>query len=512
MKRFFDGFIDTIKRNEGVLYFLLILFIFAVAAVLRSQEWLSNNFLFLIDQGRDMMAVKGIVFAHHLTLIGPYTSLQGVFQGPLWYYLLAIPILITRGNPLGPQFLMFIISMTTVLTVYLFTKLFFGKKVAAVSTFLFAISPEAVAAATYIWNPHPMWLLIVLYIFTFYLVAIGKNKFQMLLWLLVGLMFNFEAALAFFMLLATFTYFLIFERGKIRTRYFVFGMLLLLMTFSPQILFELRHNFLMTKSVLSLFSGHKQGLLIKGEQSGYSSLIVSHIQTFYNNFLSGFMQFNLLPVLSQIFIVVFIGVGIFAAKLNVFSKNEKKYLSLLFWLAAIVFLLAFLYPFPIRYWFLTGFQTFYILLIGFIVGKLWSNQWLKLIILIVFVLLCFQTLQRINTIYSDTDLGGAAKIKGQEQAIDYIYQDAKGKPFGLFIFTPPVYTFQYDYLLWWYAGPKYHYLPYQEKKGTFYLLMQVDTDQPSSYKGWMETVIKTGKIIYTKTLEPSRFIVQKRQI
>jgi hypothetical protein len=115
------------------------------------------------------------------------------------------------------------------------------------------------------------------------------------------------------------------------------------------------------------------------------------------------------------------------------------------------------------------------------------------------------------TIKDYPDLGGAAKIKGQEQAIDYIYKDAKGKPFGLYIFTPPVYTYPYDYLLWWYAKPKYHYFPYQEKKGTFYLLMQVDMNQPWTYKGWMETVIKTGKIIDTKTLIPSGFIVQKRQ-
>ena len=57
---------------------------------------------------------------------------------------------------------------------------------------------------------------------------------------------------------------------------------------------------------------------------------------------------------------------------------------------------------------------------------------------------------------------------------------------------------------------KYGYQPYQEKKGTFYLLMEPDPARPTSYKGWQETVIKTGKIIETRTL-PSGLIVEKRK-
>ena len=107
------------------------------------------------------------------------------------------------------------------------------------------------------------------------------------------------------------------------------------------------------------------------------------------------------------------------------------------------------------------------------------------------------------------DSGGTHKIKGKINAIDYIYKDSKGKQFGLLIFTPPVYTYVYDYLIWWYGEKKYNYAPHKEKKGEFYLLIEVDPEKPWSYKGWLETVIKTGDVIYTKTL-PSGFIIQKR--
>ena len=107
------------------------------------------------------------------------------------------------------------------------------------------------------------------------------------------------------------------------------------------------------------------------------------------------------------------------------------------------------------------------------------------------------------------DFGGIHKRKGKIEAIDYIYKDAKGKKFGLLVFTPPVYTYAYDYLTWWYGSKNYDYVPHKEKKGIFYLLMEPDPSKPWSYEGWLETVIKTGTILKTKEL-PSGFVVQKR--
>jgi hypothetical protein len=107
------------------------------------------------------------------------------------------------------------------------------------------------------------------------------------------------------------------------------------------------------------------------------------------------------------------------------------------------------------------------------------------------------------------DYGGVAKLKGKIDAIDYIYKDAKGQSFNLLVFSPPVYTYPYDYLIWWYGKSKYNFVPKNEKEGTFYLLIEPDGAKPWSYKGWLETVVKTGEIKSTVTL-PSGFIVQKR--
>src|SRR3989338_6846681 len=114
--------------------------IFILGFLLRAQETLSNNFLFLIDQGRDMMAVKSIIFDHHLTLIGPYTSLQGVFQGPLYYYLLSIPTFLTNGNPWGGVLLMLLISLSVMIISFFWMKKLFDAKAAVITLFLLAVS------------------------------------------------------------------------------------------------------------------------------------------------------------------------------------------------------------------------------------------------------------------------------------------------------------------------------------------------------------------------------------
>jgi 4-amino-4-deoxy-L-arabinose transferase-like glycosyltransferase len=496
------------SRNKYI-FSILVIFTILAGVLLRVQETVTNNFLFLIDQGRDMIAVKNIVFNHHLTLIGPYTSLGGVFQGPIWYYLLSVPTFILNGNPLGAEILMLIISISAMLLAFYFMYKLFGKKAAIITLFLFAVSPEAAAAATYIWNPHPMWLLIILYIFSLFFAIQGKKKWYIVVWLTLGLMFNFEAALAVFILLSFIIYIVIFERKAITNKLFLSGLILFVLLFIPQILFELRHNFLMTRSVLDTFLGQNHGLFVKGENKGYLDLVLSHLQTFYNNFNSAFVKLNYFNFLQVLFLLIFVGVSIFYKKIKFFSQKEKIFISLVFKSILLVFILSFFYPFPIRYWFLTGFQGFYIVFIGLILSKFIDKSLGKILLIILLILVSFQTLERIKEIYSSKDQGGVSKIKGKLEALDYIYKDANGKKFGLKIFTPPVYTYAYDYLLWWYGERKYNYLPYQEKKGITYLLIEPDPNQQWSYKGWLETVIKNGTILKTVDL-PSGFIIQKR--
>src|SRR3989338_8255507 len=503
---------NTVSRS-GIITYLkahaLIFFILIIAILLRSQEIWSGNYLFLIDQGRDMLAVKKIVFDHDLTLIGPYTSLGGVFQGPFYYYLLAFPTFLTNGDPIGAMYAMAVISLLTIAAAYYLCGTLFGKDAALFTSFLFVASPEAAAAATYIWNPHPMWLLITLYCFLLYLARYKNRRYHLALWPVIFLMFHFQMAFGVFLFMATFLYFLAFGRKHIAKRQVIRAAIISSAVLLPQILFEIRNDFLMTRSVFTVLSGGShQGLFTGNEFSGYLPLIQSHASSFLDNFRSSFPHMPPLTYFPP-------AIAVISVITLAFLKNrmEKQHLSMVYLLGLIILVIlciGFVYPFPIRYWFLTGFQSFYLIIAGIVLATLWRYRTTRIIPVITVLICLWYAYNRIVGLYSlPEDEGGLAKIKGKLAAIDYVYADAKEKEFGLLVFTPPVNTDAYDYLVWWRARNKYHYTPHTEKRGMVYLLIEPDPHQPWTYNGWLETVIVDGEISDTATL-PGGAIIQKR--
>lgn len=488
---------------------IVIIFLLVLAISLRFSETYLNNFLFLLDQGRDLLDVKRIVFDGHLTLIGPYTGLQGVFQGPLYYYLLAIPLFLAGGNPWGTVFLTFLMSVFTIVIMYYTARKFLGHKTAILTLFLLAVSPEAIAAATYVWNPHPMWLLIAVYLFFFYKVVFNEKKYIIFLWVTMGLMFHFESAGGFFILFGTLLFFFIFERKEIFTKHFVVGFGCFLFLFLPQLLFDFRHDFLMTKSLLNIFHGGDQGLFADNEKVSYLYGIRANIDMLYYNFSSSLLRDGYLIYLPNIILFVFFSTILFKEKLSLFSKKENIFLNQTLKLLFCILVLVMFFPFPLRYWYLTGYQLFYIVILGLVLSKLFVFPKGKLLIFLLASIILFYSIEKGVHVYTKPDYGGIAKIKGKLDAIEYIYKSAQGKPFNLLVFTPPVYTDAYDYLIWWYGKKTGQGIPLKEKKDVFYLLIELDPNKPWSYEGWLETVIKTGKIVDERTL-PSGLIIQKR--
>lgn len=483
---------------------ILFSIILLLGFLLRAQETLSGNYLFLLDQGRDMMAVKSIVYDHHLTLIGPYTTLQGVFQGPFWYYLLAISTFLTGGNPWGGVILSLIISMATIVVAFFFMKKLFGLRAAFIAMFLLAVCPEAVAAATYAWNPHPMWLLLTVYIFSFYLLTQGRKKLHFVVWPTVALMFSFQTALGTFIFLSSIVYLLLFGRKLLKSKQFFLGVLSFLLLLSPQILFDLRHNFLMSKSVVFMSAGSAQGA--GGFLSHLATTFKDHFYNFSVNFNS---SFNGLIFSGVAFYLLISGV-LFGKQAKLLKENEYRFIILVLRLVLIIFLLLLLYQQPLRAWFLTGFEVMFLFPLAVILARLWERSFGKVLLIILFLITLGIIIPRIYNLYRYPDYGGVAKVKGKLDTIDYIYKDAKGKPENILVFTPPINTDAYDYLIWWKGRNVYNYVPGKEKEGIFYLLIEPDSGQPWTYKGWIETVIKSGQVIFETRL-PSGLIVQKRK-
>ena len=63
-------------------------------------------FIFNMDNARDMIDVREMVELGEWRLIGPTTGIDGLYTGPGWYYLLAIPYLFSGGNPYSTVLMM----------------------------------------------------------------------------------------------------------------------------------------------------------------------------------------------------------------------------------------------------------------------------------------------------------------------------------------------------------------------------------------------------------------------
>jgi len=497
--KIFNKFIK--KKNFA--FFLLAIVI--LGSIPRSIEVISGNFLFGYDQGRDFLAVKSIVIDHKLTLIGTEVGGGGFFQGPGWYYLLSIPFYLWKGDPYGGMMLMLAVGILTIVLSMVFGKKIFDVKTALAIGFLVALSPAIVAQSRFIWPPFIISLLAVFFIFFLYKVLQGLSKFFPLLTFIVGLMFHFEIAtgatlLSQLLIISP----LFFIKKMVSLRLYVLGLLSFLFTQISLFIFDIRHDFINIKGIINLFINNNM------DDSAISriDLIASHISVFKSNFFSSFQMADLLwPFL---FTVLIIGLVSYFRDKKI--TKVKKWLVLYLATSPLTLFIVFIfYPSGIWEWWILELMIFYCFLFAAIFTYLFRNKFMRFFVIGIYIVLFLSFVNKTIFFYRNdfNDFGGTQKIRGKIEAIDYIYKDAKGKKFGLLIFTPPVYTYAFDYLVWWYGQRKYSYLPHHEKKGIFYLWIEPDSGKPWSYKGWLETVIKTGTILETKEL-PSGFIIQKR--
>jgi hypothetical protein len=107
------------------------------------------------DQGVDALAARRLLVEHLLPVEGPATSAGGVHLGPLYYYLLAVPMLVVWLDPLADAIFMAVLGAFAIGLVYLLARLWFGRAAAVVAATLFAISPAAIEASRSAWNPAP---------------------------------------------------------------------------------------------------------------------------------------------------------------------------------------------------------------------------------------------------------------------------------------------------------------------------------------------------------------------
>lgn len=261
----FKSLLDLFKLwwqiNDQKLAFFVLLGIVLLATFLRFYR-LDAYMTFLGDEGRDAIIIKELLTKGDIPFIGPPTSVGNIYLGPLYYYMMAVPMGIFWLNPVAASGMVAFIGVLTVLLVYYITKSWFGKWAGNIAAFLYAISPVTVFYSRSSWNPNPAPFYTLLAMVGIYQAHKRGNYFWLIL---TG--FSIGAAIQMhylaLILLPIFGILWIYDlyaqkTGKLNFKHFFAGtvcaILAFLVTLIPLILFDLKHDFLNYKALTQLFT------------------------------------------------------------------------------------------------------------------------------------------------------------------------------------------------------------------------------------------------------------------
>ncbi len=205
------------------------------------------------DQGYDLEKVKGILDGNFTLLgprIGPYNNISTLYLGPFYYYLLAPFIFITKLDPLGAAFAIIFARVLTVILIYLIAEKLFGKEAAIYPAVISAISPYWVNSIGPPSNPYfipPIVSAVVL-------ILLNVKKKYAISMLTIGFLSGLAFQLHYLsLILIPIIFLFIFSRSK-KWINFIYVLSGFLIGIFPQLLFEMRHKFLITHELLNLLN------------------------------------------------------------------------------------------------------------------------------------------------------------------------------------------------------------------------------------------------------------------
>lgn len=400
----------------------------------------NGNFLFNMDSGRDMVDVREMVVEGKPRLTGPTSAIEGLFNGPAWYYLLAVPFVISSGNPYASIIMEIILWAIGGFFLLKLAKGFGKLPMIAVGS-VWVASNYVVLTNLYAFNPNPVLLLTPLFIYLLKrYIETGRLLFSASCFFLAGLFFNFEMNFGIFtpvIILAAIV--LSGNKQFLKTKNFFVGLSFFILTLLPQIFFDIRHEFIMSKSVFYYLA------------TSQDTSQISNSQKFYDVLSATFMNVGWLTLA---LIVLFFIILFKTLKTGFWKKELVVLICLLF--IFVPFLGYVIIPTTVNPWHLGAVSAASILMVAYVVKRL--NNFAN----IAFLVITFYAVLNITNFFRN-DFGkpssDPSSFKNEIAAIDYVYQKAEGKNFKVYAYLPSVYDYPYQYLFWWYGLKKYGFVP-----------------------------------------------------
>lgn len=395
---------------------VLIIFLGLMIRFWNFNSWYGFDY----DQEINAWIAKSIIVDHKPVLIGPETSVGGMYVGPYFNYIIAGFFALGKMDPSATVLLNILLAGATMTIFYLVTLKLFGQKTALIGLVFYAFSYIIGGYDQVLWNPTPIPLISLLF---FYFLL--KNRIILAAFFL-GIMFHlhFQAIL----MVAIFgIYLLLLNRKAIFSFKNILGILtIVIIFFTPLVIFDFRHEFLNFSHLAKFFLGNSDS----------------------NRNLDFYVIWHIIYILISTFRDLIYSQGSWLIKLAVLVlpigtfihliKNYKHNFCKIFLVAIFVVLLTFTFykgSLP-PYYFIFLYPIFIIALSD------WLSQQKKS--LVISLLLIFSILNSIQLLNTHNDLS----LLNKHEAVKYVTQKAGNNSFNVDMVTHTGFNTGYKYLFW----------------------------------------------------------------
>jgi 4-amino-4-deoxy-L-arabinose transferase-like glycosyltransferase len=184
-------------------------------------------------------------------LLGPRASITGDFNlGPFYYYLLAIPYWLGRGDFRAAIVFFAFLNSLSIPLLYLVAKRWFSKWQSLKISFLFVCSAYFIQIQSFPWNPYALPFFIILCLY--FINKIHQRKFLNFIFLSLSYAICLQLHATAIFLLPIFIYLLPLK--KIPLRHYLLGLSLFLSFNLPWIWVNLVSNFSQTRAAFFIFN------------------------------------------------------------------------------------------------------------------------------------------------------------------------------------------------------------------------------------------------------------------
>ncbi len=426
--------------------YVALLFIMIVGFILRTYN-LWDNIFFSYDQARDAQRIQDLVYAKDLKLVGPETDIPGVFNGPLFYYLIAPIYFLFKFDPNFVAIFLALINLLGAILLYkLALILFKEKKAGLISAILWVISFEQLGFSKYISNASLMSIGTMIYFLGLALYFIEKKSSGLII-SVIGLAaaIHFNIYLTYLIVFYMIFYFI--YRPKLNMKLIIFNLILFLVLLSPFVLAEFMWKFAGSKSLVGYISN----------QGGSMNSVMESL-TFYIQRLSASLYY------SQFSFNIFIAFLLFIIITFIVYRSKSNHAPFLFlWLFSTLPLFGFrsgVINVPVINSSIFG---AIILLFAKGLSEMLQNKKNYIIgifvISLIFVSNIFLFIKQ-NVLKIETPSAKNNILAYEKMAIDYTYKKSKGKEFSICTVTEPLFiNTTWSFLFDWYGKSKYGYVP-----------------------------------------------------